>query len=138
MLSLRLKKKLHHMCFLYIKIVYLVSFHFIDQNLGVISAAPYTSDYTNKVQNFNNNVQKLPKDPKDKYQKRIIETLEHCNLIVHKKTNKRLKNHPPSLKAHIKIHKLDNHSRPADNNSNAPAYKISKFLVNSIMLSRKN
>jgi hypothetical protein len=33
----------------------------------------YTSDYTNKVENFlnNNNFQKLPKDPTDKYQKNI-------------------------------------------------------------------
>jgi hypothetical protein len=31
----------------------------------------YNNDYTNKVQNFldNNNFQKLPKDPTDKYQK---------------------------------------------------------------------
>ena len=35
----------------------------------------------------------------------------------------------PTLKAQIKIHKPGNPIRPVINNMNAPAYKISKYLV---------
>jgi hypothetical protein len=46
----------------------------------------YTSDYT-KVENYlkNNNFQKLPKDPTEKYQKNITKVLQQYNLIVNKK-----------------------------------------------------
>ena len=97
----------------------------------------YTSDYTNKVQTFlnNNNFQKLPKDPTGKHQKSIIKVLQQCNLIGNKKQMKFLiqtKPQPPTLKAQIKIHKPDNPIRPIVNNINAPAYKISKYLVNKL------
>jgi hypothetical protein len=39
---------------------------------------------------------------------------------------------PPSLKAQIKIHIPDHPIRPAVNNINTPAYKVSKFLVNKL------
>jgi hypothetical protein len=66
-----------------------------------------TSDYTNKIQSFldNNNFQKLPRDPTDKYQKSINQSLQHCILIVNKKQAKHLiqkKPQAPSLKAQIK------------------------------------
>jgi hypothetical protein len=96
----------------------------------------YNNDYTNKVQNFlDNNFQKLPKDPTDKYQKNVIHTLKHCNLIIHKKQLRHLiqkKPLPPSLNALIKIHKPDNPIRPVINKTNAPTYKIAKFLVNKL------
>jgi hypothetical protein len=97
----------------------------------------YTSDYTNKTENFlnNNTFHKLPKDPTDKYQKNITKELQHGNLIVNKKQMKFLiqtKLQPPTLKAQIKIHIPANPIRPMVNNINAPAYKISKFLVNKL------
>ena len=61
----------------------------------------YNNDYTSKVHNFldNNNFQKLPKDPTDKYQKNITSTLKHFNLIINKNTwgtsSKRNPNNPP-------------------------------------------
>jgi hypothetical protein len=90
----------------------------------------HTSDYTNKVQSFlDNNFQKLPKDPTDKYQKILS---KHYNTVIWLSTKNRwntsFKRNPrhPLLK-----HKPDNPIRPV-NNINAPAYKISKFLVNKL------
>jgi len=84
----------------------------------------YNNDYANKVHNFfdNNNFQKLPKDPADKYQKNITSTLKHCNLIINKKQMRHLiqkKPLPPSLNAQIKIHKPNNPIRPVVNNRNS-------------------
>jgi hypothetical protein len=47
----------------------------------------YAKDYIKKVHDFlnNNNFQKLKKYPTDKYQKLITETLQDCDLNVHKK-----------------------------------------------------
>jgi hypothetical protein len=79
--------------------------------------------------------QKLSKDPTDKYQKIIIQTLQHCNLIVNKKQVKHLiqkKPQPPSLKAQIKIQKPDHPIKPVVNYINTTSYKVSKFLVNKL------
>jgi galactitol-specific phosphotransferase system IIB component len=121
-----------------------INYKLVKENAMVVKADKgkmcviiYTNDYTEKVHNFlnNNNFQKVQKDHMDKYKKLITKALQQCDLIVHKKQMKYLiqkKPQPPSLKAQIKIHKLDNSIRPVVNNMSAPAYKISKFLVNKL------
>ena len=97
----------------------------------------YTDEYNKKVHKFlnENNFQKLPKDPTDKYQKLITKTLQHSDLIIDKKQKQYLtqkKPQPPNLRAQIKLHKPDQPIRPVVNNMNAPAYKTSKLLVNRL------
>jgi len=96
----------------------------------------YTDEYNKKVHNFlNENFQKLQKDSTDKYQKLTTKTLQHSDLIVNKKQKKYLtqkKPQPPDLRAQVKPHKPGQPIRPVVNNRNAPAYKISKLLVNKL------
>jgi hypothetical protein len=86
-------------------------------------------DYTNKVHNFlDNKFQKLSKDPTDKYQKNIINTLKHCNLIIPTRQVRHLiqkKPLPPSLNAQIKIHKQTNLS---DRSSITQTHQLIKYL----------
>jgi len=92
----------------------------------------YTDKYNKKVHNF----QKLQKDPTDKYQKLITKTLQHSDLITNKKQKKYLtqkKPQTPDLRAQIKLHKTGQPIRPVVNDRNAPAYKISKLLVNKLI-----
>jgi len=98
----------------------------------------YTDEYNKKFHKFlnENNFQKLQKDPTDKYQKLITKTLQHGDLIVNKKQKKYLtqkKPQPTDLRAQIKLHKTGQTIRPVVNNRNAPAYKISKLLVNKLI-----
>jgi len=100
-------------------------------------ASSYTDEYNKKVRNFlnENNFKKLQKDLTDKYQKLITKTLQHSDLIVNKKQKKYLtqkKTQPPDLRAQIKLHKPGQPIRAVVNNRNAPAYKISKLLVNKL------
>jgi hypothetical protein len=90
-----------------------------------------------KVYNFlnDNSFQKLQKDPTDKYQKLITKTLLHSDLVVNKKQKQFLtqkKPQTPELRAQIKLHTPGHPIRPVVNNRNAPAYKISKLLVNRL------
>jgi hypothetical protein len=59
----------------------------------------YKQDYHNKVHTFllENNFQPLPNNPTKKDQTCITKTLQHCNLIVHKKQIEHLiqKKKPP-------------------------------------------
>jgi len=93
----------------------------------------YKEDYHNKVHTFltNNNFQTIPKNPTNKYQKQITQTIKQCNLIFHKEQNKYLtvrNPKPPTLKTQIKLHKDDNPIRPVINNIHAPSYKAAKRL----------
>ena len=97
----------------------------------------YTDEYNKKGHNFlnENNFQKLQKDPTDKYQKLITKTLLHSDLVIDKKQKQYLtqkKPQPTNLRAQIKLHKPGQPIRPVVNNMNAPAYKISKLLVNRL------
>ena len=97
----------------------------------------YTDEYNKKVHNFLNesNFQKSQKDPTDKYQNLITKTLQHSDLIVNKKQKKYLtqkKTQPPDLRDQIKLHKPGQPIRPVVKNRNAPAYKISKLLINKL------
>jgi hypothetical protein len=91
----------------------------------------YKQDYHNKVHTFptNNNFQAIPKNPTNKYQKQITQTIKQCNLIFNKEQNKYLtvrNPKPPTLKAQIKLHKYGNPIRPVINNIHALSYKTAK------------
>ena len=93
----------------------------------------YKKDYHNKVHTFlaNNNFQAIPKNPTNKYQKQITQTIKQCKLIFNKEQNKYLtvrNPKPPTLKAQIKLHKDGNLIRPVINNMHAPSYKTAKRL----------
>ena len=82
-----------------------------------------------------NNFQTIQTNPTDKFKKLLAKTLEQCNPTVNKNQIKYLlqkKPLPPTLKAQIKIQKSGNLIRPVINNMNAPAYKVSKYLVNKL------
>jgi len=77
----------------------------------------------------NNNFQAIPKNPTNKYQKQITQTIKQCNLNFNKEQNKYLtvrNPKPPTLKAQIKLHKDGNPIRPVINNIHAPSYKTAK------------
>jgi len=97
----------------------------------------YTDDYAEKVHTFlnDNNFQTIQTNPTDKFQKLLPKTLQQCNPIVNKNQINYLlekKPQPPTLKAQIKIQKLGNLIRPVINNMNAPAYKVTKYLINKL------
>jgi hypothetical protein len=82
-----------------------------------------------------NNFKTLNKDPTDRYQKLLTETLQECNTIINKRQIKYLtqrKPLPPTLKAQLKLHKKDIPIRPVINNRTAPSYKLAKHLTKVI------
>jgi len=96
----------------------------------------YKQDYRNKVHTFltDNKFQATPKNPTNKCQKQITQTIKQCNLIFNKEQIKHLTQRnpkPPTLKAQLKLHKAGNLIRPVINNRNAPLYKPSKSLTGS-------
>jgi ribosomal protein S8 len=95
----------------------------------------YVHEYNTKVYGFiNNNFQLLSKNPTDKYQKNITNTLKQCNQITDKKQIKYLTQKKPrtsTLKAQIKQHKPGKPIRPVVN-INAPAYKVAKHLTKTL------
>ena len=106
----------------------------VETDKGKTCVTIYANDYFEEVHNNYNNFQKLQKDPTDKYKK--YQTLQQCDLIFHKTQTEYLiqkQAQTPSLKAQIKIHKLGKPIRPV-NNTNAPTYKISTFLVKNYMI----
>ena len=102
-----------------------------------IVTSSYSEEYNKKVHNIlnENNFQKLQKDPTHKYQKLTTKTLQHSDLITNKKQKKYLtqkKPQPPDLRAQVKLYKPGQPIRPVVKDRNAPAYKISKLLVNKL------
>ena len=115
--------------------------HKIKQNNAMIMQADkgktlviiYKQDFHNKVHTFltDNKFQATPKNPTNKYQKQITQTVKQCNLIFNKEQIKHLTQRnpkPPTLKARLKLHKAGNLIRPVINNRNAPSYKAAKKL----------
>ena len=93
-----------------------------------------TEEYLKKIQTFlvNNNFSTLTRDPTDKYQKLILKTMQECNMIIDKRQIKYLtqkKPSPPTLKAQLKLYKVDIPIRPIINNRTAPSYKLAKHLT---------
>jgi len=90
-------------------------------------------DYHNKVHTFltDNKFQATPKDPTNKYQKQITQTIKLCNLTFNKEQIKHLTQRnpkPPTQRAQLKLRKAGNPIRPVINNRNAPSYKAAKNL----------
>jgi hypothetical protein len=115
--------------------------HKIKENNAMITQAHkgkalviiYKQDYHNKVHIFltHNNFQATPKNPTNKYQKQITQTIKQCNPIFNKEQNKYLTVRnlkPPTLKIQIKLHKDGNPIRPVINNIHALSYKSAKRL----------
>jgi hypothetical protein len=93
-----------------------------------------SDEYSKKIHTFltTNNFRTLTRDTTDRYQKRILKTIQECNLIIDKRQTKYLTQKepsPPALKAQIKLHKTDIPIRPVINNSSAPSYKLAKHLT---------
>ena len=67
-----------------------------DKSKAIVINDEYTLE--KKVDNFiqENNTKQLNKDPTDKYQKQIQQTLQKCNALVEKWTNKYLINMKPT------------------------------------------
>jgi len=94
-----------------------------------------------KVNNFiqENNIKQLNKDPADKYQKQIQQTLQKCNALMEKRTHKYLvniKQTASKLNINLKTHKDNEPNRLVVNNTLAPSYKIAKFInkkLNSLL-----
>ena len=86
-----------------------------------------------KVDNFiqENHIKQINKDPTDKYQKQIQQTIQKCDLLIDKQRQKHLMNIKPTapkLNVYIKTHKENQPIRPVKNNTQAPSYKIAKHL----------
>ena len=86
-----------------------------------------------KVDNFiqENYIKQINKDPTDKYQKQIQQTIHKCDLLIDKQGQKYLMNIKPTapkLNVYIKTHKENQPIRPVKNNTQAPSYKIAKHL----------
>jgi hypothetical protein len=92
-----------------------------------------TEDINRKVNKFikDNNIKHTNKDPTEKYQAIVQHTLKNNNLIIEKQQYKYLMNVKPTtpkLNIYIKTHKEDKPIRPVINNTQAPAYKIAKYI----------
>jgi hypothetical protein len=78
-----------------------------------------------------NNIMKLNKDPTDSYQRQIQQTMQKCKDLTDKNRSKymlNIKPAAPKINAYIKKPKDNNLIRPVINNTQAPSYKIAKFL----------
>jgi hypothetical protein len=94
-------------------------------------------EYSQKIYIFltTNNFNTLTRDPADRYQKLITKTMQDCKMIIDKQQIKYLtqkKPSPPTLKAQLKLHKVDIPIRPIINNRTAPSYKLAKHLTKTI------
>jgi hypothetical protein len=82
-----------------------------------------------------NNVMKLNKNPTDSYHRQIQQTMQKCKDLIDKNRQKYMLNIKPTaprINAYIKTHKDNNPIRPVIDNTQAPSYKIAKFLDHRI------
>jgi hypothetical protein len=73
----------------------------------------------------------LNKVPTDFYQKQVQQAIKKYDIMIDKRINKYLVNIKPTapkLNAPIKIYKENEPIRPVVNNTQAPSYKIVKYL----------
>jgi len=74
---------------------------------------------------------KLNKDPTDSYHRQIQQTMQKCKDLIDKDRQKYMLNIKPTaprINAYIKTQKDNNPIRPVIDNTQAPSYKIAKFL----------
>jgi len=82
-----------------------------------------------------NNIIKLNKDPTEAYRKQLQQAMQKCEDLIEKNKRKYLLNIKPAtpkINAYIKTHKENEPIRPVIDNTQAPSYKIAKFLNNKI------
>jgi hypothetical protein len=75
-----------------------------------------------------NNIKMLSKDPTESYQKLLQKAVQKLEDLVEKNTRKYLLNIKPRINAHIKTHTENKPIRLVIDNTQAPSYKIAKFL----------
>jgi hypothetical protein len=74
---------------------------------------------------------KLNKDPTESYHRQIQQTMQKCKNLIDGNRQKYMLNIKPTaprMNAYIKTHKHKNPIRPVIDNTQAPSYKIAKFL----------
>jgi hypothetical protein len=86
-----------------------------------------------KVGNFikENHVQRLNKDPTEIFQKQIHQAIQRCNILIDKQAQKyqlNIKPKAPQLNVYIKTHTDNQPIGPVINNTQAPSYKIAKYM----------
>ena len=77
----------------------------------------------------------LYKDPTEAYYKQLQQAMQKCEDLTEKNRRKYLLNMKPTapkINAYIKTHKENEAFRPVIANTQAPSYKIAKFLNNKI------
>jgi len=77
----------------------------------------------------------LYKDPTEAYYKQLQQAMQKCEDLIEKNRRKYLLNMKPTapkINAYIKTHKENEAFRPVIANTQAPSYKIAKFLNNKI------
>jgi hypothetical protein len=82
-----------------------------------------------------NKITGLNKDPTELYQKQIQQAIQICNVLIDKNTRKYLTNIKPiapKINAYIKRNKENEPIRPVIDNTQAPSYKIARFLNNRL------
>jgi hypothetical protein len=90
-----------------------------------------------KIDTFiqDNNIMKLNKDPTDSYHRQIQQAIKKCKDLIDRNRQKYMLNIKPTaprINAYIKTHKDNNPIRPVIDNTQAPSYKIAKFLDRKI------
>jgi hypothetical protein len=78
-----------------------------------------------------NNIIRLNKDPTEYYHRQLQQTMQKCEDLIEKNRCKYLLNIKPTaprINAYIKTHKENKPIRPVINNTQAPSYKMGKFL----------
>jgi len=82
-----------------------------------------------------NNKMMLNKDPTECYHRQLQQTMQKCEDLIEKNRSKYLLNIKPTaprINAYIKTYKENKPIRPVIENTQAPSYKIAKFLNNRI------
>jgi hypothetical protein len=102
-----------------------------DKNKAIVII--HKNELEQKIQTFiqENHITHLSKDPMDTFQKQLQQTLHQCNTLIDKNKHKYLLNikpKAPQMNARIKTHKETQLIRPVINSTQAPTYKIAKFL----------
>jgi hypothetical protein len=94
----------------------------------------YQQDYHNKIKDLieNNNLITVNSDPTKTFQKKIRNTDNESQIVIHKDERWKYFNmNPaaPTIRGMLKIHKADVPIRPVINWRNAPACKLPKMLT---------
>ena len=83
-----------------------------------------------------NKIKTLLKDPTDQFHKQIQHATQKCQTVIERKQQKfllHIKPTAPQLNAYIKTHKEGEPIRPVINNTQAPSYKIAKFINKKLL-----